>query len=193
MLAVSPFSNTTVRDERDNEMESFAMGGGGGGGGDDFPDFMGENLLDSIDFDDLFVGINDGDVLPDLEMDTEILAEFSVSSGDESDVNNYSSSNTFITTAIKNVERKEEAKKTASFSVSDIGSGLTMSLNQGEEIVSTQKSEESVQQVNQNIITPKESDKGKKSSKNNLTGKRKVKVKRKKKSNFFPISSRQDK
>ncbi|XP_055823738.1 transcription activator GLK1 [Solanum dulcamara] len=175
MLAVSPFSSTTVRDERDNEMESFAMGGGGGGG-DDFPDFMGENLLDSIDFDDLFVGINDGDVLPDLEMDNEILADFSVSSGDESDVNNYSTSNTFITTAIKNVERKEEAKNTASFSASDVGSGLTTSLNQGEEIVSTQKIEESAQQVNQNIITPKESDKGKKSPKNNLTGKRKVKV-----------------
>lgn len=169
MLAVSPFSKpTTVRDDRDNEMESFAIGGEGGGG-DDFSDFMGENLLDSIDFDDLFVGINGGDVLPDLEMDTEILAEFSVSSGDESDVNNYSSS--IITTAIKNVERKEEAEKTAS----DVGSGLT-SLNQGEESVSTQKSEESTLQVNQNIITPKESDKGKKSSKNNLPGKRKVKV-----------------
>ncbi|KAH0743995.1 hypothetical protein KY290_031988 [Solanum tuberosum] len=174
MLAVSPFSNTTARG---NEMESFGIGGGGGGG-DDFPDFMGENLLDSIDFDDLFVGINDGDILPDLEMDTEILAEFSVSSGDESDVNNYSSSNnTFITTAIKNVERKEEIEKTGSFSASDVGSGLTTSLNQGEEIVSTEKSEESTQQVNQNIITPKESDKGKKSSKNNnLPGKRKVKV-----------------
>ncbi|MCD9641241.1 glucokinase [Datura stramonium] len=57
MLAVSPLSNTTARDERGNEMESFALGGGGG---DDFPDFVGENLLDSIDFDDLFVGINDG-------------------------------------------------------------------------------------------------------------------------------------
>ncbi|CAN4103284.1 unnamed protein product [Withania somnifera] len=170
MLAVSPLSNTTAIDERGNEMESFAMGGGGG---DDFPGFMAENLLDSIDFDDLFVGINDGDVLPDLDMDTEILAEFSVSSGDESDVNNYSSTNIF-TTAIKNVERKEETKKSASFSTSDVGSGLT-SLNQGEEIVSTQKSEESALQVNEST-TPKESDKGKKSSKNNLPGKRKVKV-----------------
>ncbi|KAM3395640.1 hypothetical protein BC332_34226 [Capsicum chinense] len=165
MLAVSPLSNTTARD--DNTMESFAIGGGV-----DFPDFVGENLLDSIDFDDLFVGINDGEVLPDLEMDTEILAEFSVSSGDESDVNNYSSSNktTFISTATKNVERKDETERAAS----DVGSGLT-SLNQGEEIVSTQKSEESTLQVKQNI-TPKESDKGKKSSKNNLPGKRKVKV-----------------
>ncbi|CAN4105009.1 unnamed protein product [Withania somnifera] len=173
MLAVSPLNNTTAIDDRGNEMESFAIERGGGGG-DDFPDFMSENLLDSIDFNDLFVGINDGDVLPDLEMDTEILAEFSVSSGDESDVNNYSSSNIF-TTAIKNIERKEEIVKAASFSTSDVGSGLT-SLNQGEEIVSTQKSEESPLQVNQNI-TPKESDnKGKKSSKNNLPGKRKVKV-----------------
>lgn len=172
MLAVSPLSNTTARD--DNTMESFGIGGGV-----DFPDFVGENLLDSIDFDDLFVGINDGDVLPDLEMDTEILAEFSVSSGDESDVNNYSSSNktTFISTATKKVERKDETERAAS----DVGSGLT-SLNQGEEIVSTQKSEESTLQVKQNI-TPKESDKGKKSSKNNLPVKRKVKVKRKKKNN----------
>ncbi|GAB2274771.1 glucokinase [Dionaea muscipula] len=80
--------------------------GGGGGGGDDlidaameaafsigddidFPDFScAGNLLDSIDFDDLFVGIHDcggggveGDeVLPDLEMDPELFAEFSVSS-----------------------------------------------------------------------------------------------------------------
>ncbi|CAN0913647.1 Transcription activator GLK1 [Linum grandiflorum] len=34
-------------------------------------------LLESIDFDDLFVGLDDGDVLPDLEMESEILAEFS--------------------------------------------------------------------------------------------------------------------
>lgn len=50
-------------------------------GTDDFPDFSGANLLDSIDFDELFMGMHDGDVLPDLEMDPELLAEFSLSSG----------------------------------------------------------------------------------------------------------------
>ncbi|KAH6833916.1 GBF's pro-rich region-interacting factor 1 [Perilla frutescens var. hirtella] len=52
----------------------------------EFPDFSSGNLLDSIDFDDLFLGISDGDVLPDLEMDPEILAEFnsSVSGSEES-------------------------------------------------------------------------------------------------------------
>ncbi|XP_009601765.1 transcription activator GLK1-like [Nicotiana tomentosiformis] len=175
MLAVSSLSNTTNKDERGNEMESFTIGGG-----DDFPDFMGENLLDSIDFDDLFVGINDGDLLPDLEMDAEIFAEFSVSSGDESDVNNY---NISTPTTIKNVEqesclRKEEVEKTSSVSASDLGSGLTSLNYQGDEIVSAQKSEESAPPVNQNPLH-KESDKGKKSSaqsKNNPQGKRKVKV-----------------
>ncbi|XP_059301318.1 probable transcription factor GLK1 [Lycium ferocissimum] len=47
-----------------------------------FQDFPDGNLIDTIDFDDLFEGINDGDLLPDLEID---LAEFSVSSGEESD------------------------------------------------------------------------------------------------------------
>ncbi|KAH6757415.1 GOLDEN2-like 2 [Perilla frutescens var. hirtella] len=39
----------------------------------EFPDFSSGNLLDNIDFDDLFLGISDGDVLSDLEMDPEIL------------------------------------------------------------------------------------------------------------------------
>lgn len=51
-------------------MESFS---------DDFPDFSSSdaNLLDSIDFDDLYM-------LPDLEMDPDILADFSIH---ESDLN----------------------------------------------------------------------------------------------------------
>ncbi|KAM7274855.1 hypothetical protein ACFE04_016721 [Oxalis oulophora] len=42
----------------------------------------GNLLLDSIDFDDLFVGIDDSDMLPDL--DSEIFGEFSSGSGEES-------------------------------------------------------------------------------------------------------------
>ncbi|GMN53864.1 hypothetical protein TIFTF001_023004 [Ficus carica] len=86
MLAVSPLRDTT-RDEKQGEVESstFSINGCGGDG---FPDFADSNLLDSIDFDDLFIGINDGDVLPDLEMDPEILAEFSASGSEEfSEVN----------------------------------------------------------------------------------------------------------
>lgn len=63
-----------------NELESYTNVGE-----DEFLDFGGGNLL--FDYDDLFPEINgEDDVLPDLEMDPEILAEFSVStgSGDES-------------------------------------------------------------------------------------------------------------
>ena len=77
MLAISPLRNS-AKDEREREMESFLMEGGEG-----FPNFLDGNLLDmTIDFDDLFVGIKDGDVLPDLEVD---LAEFSASEGEESE------------------------------------------------------------------------------------------------------------
>ncbi|CAN1759525.1 Probable transcription factor GLK1 [Linum perenne] len=70
----------------DDDSNSFC---GGGGFIRDFSDGSDANdvlVLESIDFDDLFAGINDGDVLPDLEMDPEILADFSsaVSSGEES-------------------------------------------------------------------------------------------------------------
>ncbi|GMG98561.1 hypothetical protein Nepgr_000401 [Nepenthes gracilis] len=79
MLAVSPLRST--EDEREGEMETFSNGADG------FPDFSVGSLLDSIDFDDLFVGIHDGDVLPDIDMIPELLANFSVSSsgsGEES-------------------------------------------------------------------------------------------------------------
>ncbi|KAH6756711.1 hypothetical protein C2S53_000801 [Perilla frutescens var. hirtella] len=65
MLVVSPLRNPN--NEREGEMEGFTIDES------EFPDFSSGNLLDSIDFDDLFLGISDGDVLPDLEMDPEIL------------------------------------------------------------------------------------------------------------------------
>lgn len=73
MLALS-VPLRSAKDEREVEMEGFDG---------EFPDFCAGSLLDSIDFDDLFVGISDGDVLPDLEN----LAEFTLSGGDESDAN----------------------------------------------------------------------------------------------------------
>ncbi|XP_023532707.1 transcription activator GLK1-like isoform X2 [Cucurbita pepo subsp. pepo] len=61
------------KDEEQGEVDSFSIAAEG------FPDFDDDtHLLASINFDDLFVGINDGDVLPDLEMDHELLAQFSV-------------------------------------------------------------------------------------------------------------------
>ncbi|KAG9129084.1 hypothetical protein Leryth_019815 [Lithospermum erythrorhizon] len=84
MLALPPLRN--ISNERTNEMGSFSIMEG-----EDFPDFSAStecNLLDSIDLDELFdVGINEGDVLPDLEMDPEILADFSLSGSEDSDFN----------------------------------------------------------------------------------------------------------
>ncbi|KAG6404897.1 hypothetical protein SASPL_132474 [Salvia splendens] len=78
MLAVSPLRNP--KNESEGEMEGLSIDDA------EFPDFSGVNLLDSIDFDDLFLGIGDGDVLPDLEMDPELLAEFSATASDESEL-----------------------------------------------------------------------------------------------------------
>ncbi|GMJ09889.1 GBF's pro-rich region-interacting factor 1, ARABIDOPSIS GOLDEN2-LIKE 1, GOLDEN2-LIKE 1 [Hibiscus trionum] len=76
MLAVSPLS----KDESKGEMESFNISS------EEFPDFANGDLLESIDFDDLFLGIDvEGDVLPHLEMDPEILVE--LPAGEESDMN----------------------------------------------------------------------------------------------------------
>ncbi|KAK4769816.1 hypothetical protein SAY87_030348 [Trapa incisa] len=83
MLAVSPLRNTN---DDEHQSQGSMEGGDFSIGSGDFPDFSDGNLLDSIDFDDLFIGIHDGDVLPDLEMDPELLGEFSASGGEESDI-----------------------------------------------------------------------------------------------------------
>ncbi|KAK9285360.1 hypothetical protein L1049_024551 [Liquidambar formosana] len=162
MLAVSPLRNNT-NDEREGEMESFSIGA------DDFADFSGGNLLDSIDFDDLFLGISDGDMLPDLEMDPELLAEFSVSGGEESEMN----TSVLIEKMEENPrKREEEGEEEDKVSGSGSGSGSGSSSSRGEEIVS--KRDESVAAN----LSRKESDKGRKSSaqSKNSQGKRKVKV-----------------
>lgn len=70
MLSVESVRTCTTKSEREDDGgSSFLIGVD-----DDFAG--GSCLLDDINFDDLFVGIEDGD-LPDLEMDPEILAEFS--------------------------------------------------------------------------------------------------------------------
>jgi hypothetical protein len=164
MLAVSPFRNTaTTKDESQEQMESYSTIVSG-----EFPDFCDGDLLESIDFDDLFVSINEKDVLPNLEMDPEILAEFSVSGsgGEESDVNTSMSNEKVEDNSIR---RKDEEDK---FS----GSGLDSSLSsRGEEIVS--KKDESV------VVNPVPSEDGEKGRKpttqgknNNNQRKRKMKV-----------------
>ncbi|XP_039019615.1 transcription activator GLK1-like [Hibiscus syriacus] len=64
MLAVSPLRNAR-NDENKGKMEGFGIISS-----EEFPDFADGNLLESIDFDDLFVGLDEVDALPDLEMDT---------------------------------------------------------------------------------------------------------------------------
>ncbi|KAG6416882.1 hypothetical protein SASPL_124323 [Salvia splendens] len=148
MLAVSPLMNP--RDEREGEMEAFSIDES------EFPDFSAGNLLDSIDFDDLFLGISDGDVLPDLEMDPELLAEFSASASEESEV------------------------KTTEIDKSD---DENTSENQQQEIspppAAAKAEEEAVcggDETNINNPSPKETERGRKSISHSKNGKRKVKV-----------------
>ncbi|XP_041991605.1 probable transcription factor GLK1 [Salvia splendens] len=144
MLAVSPLRNP--RNEREGEMEAFSIDES------EFPDFSGGNLLDSIDFDDLFLGISDGDVLPDLEMDPELLAEFSASASEESEV------------------------KTTTIDKSD---DENTSENQQQEMITpppaTAKAEEEAV-MNIDKPSPKETERGRKSISQSKNGKRKVKV-----------------
>ncbi|XAR49584.1 hypothetical protein NMG60_11032835 [Bertholletia excelsa] len=162
MLAVSPLRNAENKNGREGEVEGFSMGG------DEFPDFSGGNLLDSIDFDDLFLGISDGDVLPDLEMDPEILAEFSASGGEESEIN----------TSVTSVERVEDnLRKDPGDDKVSASSGFGS--NQEEEIVS--KREEHVLATNNSPYPKETTDKTRSKSSSaqsnkNAQGKRKAKV-----------------
>ncbi|XP_057955743.1 transcription activator GLK1-like isoform X2 [Malania oleifera] len=161
MLAVSPLRNNG-KDEREGEMERFSIGA------DEFVDSSSGNLLDSIDFDDLFIGFGDGYVLPDLEMDPEILAELSVTGGEESDMNSSSGS---AEKAPDETQRKEEEDKlSAPGLASDLVSGLSSS-SRGDEIVS--KRDEFCAAA---YPLRKEGDKSRKSSTQakNSQGKRKV-------------------
>ncbi|KAI4333920.1 hypothetical protein L6164_018671 [Bauhinia variegata] len=172
MLAVSPLRRAT-KDENQGEMESFSMVT------DDFGDLSDGNILESINFDDLFGGINvnDGDVLPDLEMDPEIFAEFSLSGGEESELtssvsvdNNYNNTN-------NKAHRESTTKKVDDEDkVSNSGSGSSniSESSRGDQAEILSKKDESVV-VNP---SPKEADKGRKSAQSNKNsqGKRKVKV-----------------
>lgn len=145
MLAVSPLISNNGKE---GETENFSL---------DFDEFSCGNFIDDIDFDDIFIGIGDGDVLPDLEMDSDMLAEFSLSGGEDSEFNPSLSDG-----KIDQDGKIEEDDRGS-------GSGPGLNTNQGEEIVS--KRQESVT-VNS---SPKEVHKNRKSSKSSH-GKRKMKV-----------------
>lgn len=100
---------------------------------DDFVDFSSGNLLENIDFDELF---RESDMLPDLEMDTNLLAEFSLSSGDEyySDIN---------TTTTASIEKTTEEKGGRSFGLDSIESSLVYCLD-SEGCVTSQNDQEMV-------------------------------------------------
>ncbi|RWV97817.1 hypothetical protein GW17_00039370 [Ensete ventricosum] len=68
MLAVEALRGSNGED-RDGSSDNFSVDG----------DFAGGTLLEDINFSDLFMGIDDGDMLPGLELDpTETFADFSV-------------------------------------------------------------------------------------------------------------------
>ncbi|THU45254.1 hypothetical protein C4D60_Mb02t15900 [Musa balbisiana] len=68
MLAVEALRGSNG-EERDGSSDNFSING----------DFTGETLLEDINFSDLFAGIDDGDMLPGLELDpAETFPEFSV-------------------------------------------------------------------------------------------------------------------
>lgn len=166
MLAVvSPLENRN--DDRDGAMDGFTIG-------DEFPDFSDENLLESIDFDDLFVGMDDGDGLPDLE----ILADFSVSGGDEvsSDIKN--DATTSLSGDGKILVEDVNSKKEESDQDKASGSGFCNSgscLIQGEEIVS-KRDESMVVAVNPSRKEGRKSSSSSSGQPKNSEGKRKVKV-----------------
>ncbi|KAG4152757.1 hypothetical protein ERO13_D04G141500v2 [Gossypium hirsutum] len=161
MLAVSPLRNTR-NDENKGKMESFSIISS-----EEFPDFAEGNLLESIDFDDLFIGIDEGDMLPDLEMDPEILADLPTSRCDVEESMNTSVEKTDEDSSQRKEEEEEEDKIS--------GSGSGSSSSKGEEIFSKREEPNAVDK------TPsKYAIKGRKSSaaqaKNNNQGKRKTKV-----------------
>ncbi|XP_068657865.1 probable transcription factor GLK1 isoform X2 [Aristolochia californica] len=155
MLSVSPLRSW--KDGTDEDVGSFSIGADN--------DFSAGDLLDDINFDDLFVGIDDGD-LPDLEVDPEMFAEFS--SAEESD--NLSSS-----ASVDNREEREDRKE-----------GGDRGQNHGEEAVSgggevASRGEESVVTNTNSVNSNGERGRGPASlttatQTNGSQGKRKVKV-----------------
>ncbi|XP_062105932.1 transcription activator GLK1-like [Humulus lupulus] len=192
MLAVSSLRDTYRDEKQGGETVETSNINFSINAGDGFPDFA-----DCIDFDDLFIGINvDGDVLPDLEMDSEILADFSAEDYN-SDVNaspssaeksadiddNSVSINSTITSSTTTHRAEEEDDKKIKFTtteneddkVSGSGSGLDSSLSgsvTGRNVASTNTNKEAADKGG----GKKSSSSTAQSKNNNSQGKRKVKV-----------------
>ncbi|MBA0781940.1 hypothetical protein Gotri_002821 [Gossypium trilobum] len=132
---------------------------------EEFPDFAEGNLLESIDFDDLFIGIDEGDMLPDLEMDPEILADLPTSRCDVEE-----SMNTSVEKTDEDSSQRKEEEEEDKIS----GSGSGSSSSKGEEIFSKREEPNAVDKTPSKYAV-----KGRKSSaaqaKNNNQGKRKTK------------------
>lgn len=137
----------------------------GSGGGDNFSgDFSAGDLLESIDFDDLFVGFDDSDTLPDLELDTvDMLAEFSVAGGEDSGTTTGSRS-----TGEKDLEIEDENDKRENDEVEKQSSNIDGGAPKEDSLA-----------VSAGSSSSPEPDKGRKSSSShvkNNQGKRKMKV-----------------
>ncbi|KAL3647124.1 glucokinase [Castilleja foliolosa] len=170
MLVISPLRS--AKNETENEMEK----GYSSIEHQIINDFSGGvNLLDSIDFDDLFAGI-DGDLLPDLEMDPhDNLAEFSGEESMSDDVNMTSMVMSIDDDQKLTFEEGEDNNNSSVIEVGGIGPGSVSDLGSGS--TSPRGSEEAVSKKDFNPSN-KEGEKRRKSTNNtkNSHGKRKVKV-----------------
>ncbi|XP_058095789.1 probable transcription factor GLK2 [Magnolia sinica] len=108
MLSVSPLRSP--KDEKEGEISGFFISGS-----DEFSEeFSAGDFLNDIDLHDLFVEIDGGDVLQDLEVEQELLAELS---SVESEVNVSPSSST--TVEKEEVKREEGEKPSKEVSVEE--------------------------------------------------------------------------
>lgn len=189
MLAVSPFRGTNedeIKGQQGGEMGAFSSIIVGGDDDDDgFGEFSEGSLLESINFEDFFVGINvdvAGDELPDLEMGPEILSEFS--SMEESSEENMNCSPSL---SMENIEDNNKAdynqphdsiaseKEEEEDCDNKVSSASNCESSRAEEIVSKRDEGKDAMKPS----TKEGEQKGRKSSgqsKKNSHGKRKVKV-----------------
>ncbi|XP_073108817.1 probable transcription factor GLK1 isoform X2 [Elaeis guineensis] len=153
MLAISP-----QRDSNGNERE--AEVGRCLASPEEFCNkFMGGEFLEDINFDDLFAGLDDGDMLPDLEVDpVEILAAFSVPYEEDSG------------TAAAAVEASGGDGRENPLLVDEKG------LSQAEEVLSAREKADDLVATASANLSFSEADRGPKTSAKGSKGKRKVKV-----------------
>nr|XP_010919427.1 probable transcription factor GLK1 isoform X2 [Elaeis guineensis] len=152
MLAISP-----QRDSNGNERE--AEVGRCLASPEEFCNkFMGGEFLEDINFDDLFAGLDDGDMLPDLEVDpVEILAAFSVPYEEDSG------------TAAAAVEASGGDGRENPLLVDEKG------LSQAEEVLSAREKADDLVATASANLSFSEADRGPKTSAKGSKGKRKVK------------------